>query len=150
MNFYRKLLAAAVGTFLACGGADAATIGNCVPTGTKYVGETASRSVATMTYTNIPGTTVNFTQATAGCAIVTFPMQVGGDTGTFNIRPVLTGEPNVAFPAEMLFRFPNTSSLTAVLVFHNVAAGAHSLRMQWSTDARIDTSDTLTMVQYVK
>jgi hypothetical protein len=150
MNFYPKLLAAAVGTFLACGSAGAATIGNCVPTGTKYVGDTASRSVSTMTYTNIPGTTVNFTQATAGCVIVTFSTQLGGDTGTFNVRPVLVGEPNVAFPGEMLLRFPSTSSVTAVFVFHNVAAGARSLRMQWSTDAMIDTSDTLTMVQYIK
>jgi hypothetical protein len=150
MNFYAKLLAAAVGTFLACGSADAATIGNCVPTGTKYIGDTTSRSIGTMTYANIPGTVINFTQATAGCVIVTFSTQLGGDTGTFNIRPVLTGEPNVAFPAEMLLRFPNTSSLTAVFVFHNVAAGAHALRMQWSTDAMIDTSDTLTMIQYIK
>jgi len=150
MTFYPKLLAAAVGTLLACGSADAATIGNCVPTGTKYSGDTTTRSVASMTYKNIPGSVVNFTQATAGCVIVTFSTRVGGDTGIFKLRPVLTGEPDVPFPAEMMLRFPSTSSVTAVFVFHNVAAGAHSLRMQWSTDAMIETSDTLTMVQYVK
>ena len=150
MNFYPKLLAAPVGIFLACGGADAATIGNCVPTATKYAGDTTPRSVATMTYQNIPGPTVNFNQAIAGCVIVTFSTAVGGDTGTFDIRPVLAGEPNVAFPAEMSLRFPSTSSVTAVFVFHNVAAGTHSLKMQWSTNAMIDTNDTLTMIQYIK
>lgn len=144
--------AAVVFSLSLSGGSNAATLGNCVPTATKYIAETSSRSISEAAFKTIPGTAVNFVQKTAGCVIVTFTIRLGGDTGTLQIKPILTGQPAaIVFPSSPAsYEFPETRTLTAQFIFHNVAAGDQSVRMQWWTDSMIDTTDTLVAVQYIK
>ena len=151
MKTYLTLAAGMISLSLG-GSGHAATLGNCVPTATKYIGDTSARSINEATFKAIPATTVNFVQKTAGCVIVTFTTRLGGDSGNFQIKPILIGQPAaIVFPSSpSSYEFPETRSLTAQFIFHNVAAGEQSVRMQWWTDSMIDTSDTLVAVQYIK
>ena len=131
--------------------ASASTVGNCDPNATKYISDTTKRQTTNDTLTNLPGSALNFTTAQDGCVIVTVAAMLQGLDGDYTFKPVLDGNPDVnAFPAQARNNFPATRSISATFIFHNVAAGAHQIRMQWSTLGTIATANSLVSVQYIK
>jgi hypothetical protein len=146
-TFVLGLLAA----LLAHGGASAATVGNCEPNAVKYSFDSTKRQTISDTLTNLPGSTVNFTTAEDGCVLVTISAILQGQDGDYTFKPVLDGDSDKnSFPGLVRYNFPATRSISAVFIFHNVSAGAHQLRMQWSTEGTLATANSLVSVQYIK
>src|SRR4051812_4416128 len=121
---------------------NASTVGNCQPNAVKYISDKTKRQTATDTAKYLAGSAVSFTTAQDDCVIVTMSATLQGTMGDYTFNPVLDGEPDTgSFPALVHYNFPATKGISAVFIFHDVAAGAHQIRMQWSTLGVIATAD---------
>jgi hypothetical protein len=115
--------------------AQTAVTGNCVITGAVYRAATNTELVGdTQPFTDIPGASVQFVQRSSGCVIVTFSAEsFAPDAVSMLIRPLLdsTGR-SVPLDVQFAANDPNLyTTRTAVFIFRNVAAGTHTIRMQF-------------------
>ena len=108
------------------------------------------------TFTNVPHTSVTFTQggAVPTCVIVRFSAQVGASNGTnMHVRAVLDGA-TLALPPEVRFAFTaDTSAARSYeFIFPSVAPGKHVLRMQYqsSNGSSMNISNRSTIVLYTR
>jgi hypothetical protein len=135
---------------------DAAKTGNCSPTAGKYMvsGHIVSSTTGS-TFVAVPQARVTFTQGAKGCVKVTFVGQVGGGApvnGQMQIRAMLDG---VASAESPIGYFDNTvdGAQSYVFIFANVAAGPHTVTMEYTTNRNTDTGrliDRTTFVEYTK
>ena len=137
MGTIRIALAAIVFAVLAISPATAqvvAVTGKCKTTDSAFTVVTSPEAeILNQQFQNVPGASVSFTQAVRGCVIVLFSAESFAGVGeSLMLRPILPGA-GASSPATLMFAAndPNLyTTRSAVFVFQNVAAGAHTLRMQ--------------------
>jgi hypothetical protein len=148
-------LLAAVALLTGTAAATAAAMGgNCAPaTGMVFRASSIDNSQTnSATYATIPESIIGFTSATAGCVIVTFTTQMNSGSNRVMVRAYL--DHAVGLPSEMQFNesISQTETRSATFIFPSVAAGAHTLRMQFATPdaSNITIMRHSTIVHYMK
>jgi len=116
----------------------------CTATKLKYVTANAGGTTHSTTPDNFLSNTVNFSQgAGGGCVIVRFSTMAEGNSGyTVAVRAMIDGA-TVALPAEVLFSDGNdfvSQARSFDFIFPTVAAGNHSVRVQFRSPTGIDVS----------
>ena len=155
MKIVRLASAIAVALVATTGAANAATIGNCNGAmGMRYTASILDNSQTSSTvFAAIPEGTVNFTQGHLGCVIVTFTAQVNSGSNRLGLRAFLDNT-TVGTPFEVVLTMSiaSTETRTTVFVFSDVPAGAHTLKMQFSSPdtGAVTVMRHVTMVQYTK
>jgi|GEM_PF-4212268 len=117
-------------------------VGSCQPARVKFVSELNERSTSSLSFVNMPGTTINFIQggASNSCVIVDFSADVATGSGTkmvvaATLDNVLGGaNPNSRqFVADsQLFQ-----SHAGSFIFTAVAPGAHTVRIKWRSQTGV-------------
>lgn len=135
--------------------ATAAVLGNCnAAMAMRYTSSILDNSqTASLVFSAIPEGTVNFMQGHTGCVVVTFTAQINSGSNRLGLRAYLDNT-TVGHPFEVVLAesISATETRTVVFVFSDVAAGAHTLKMQFSSPdaATVTVMRHVTMVQYTK
>jgi hypothetical protein len=113
--------------------AAAAVSGGCNTTATKFQTSALDfSSTSSSDFTNLPEASVSFLQGKAGCVRVTFSSDINPQGHPLSIRAFLD-DTTAGLPAEWQFSQTSAeiSAHSFTFIFKSVAAGHHTLRMQF-------------------
>ena len=130
------------------------TTGTCTEGAAAYSVATGAQSTSRTSWTTVTGTTVSFTQGTAGCVEVSFSGETATAPGDNLLARVVLDSKAVCSPTNNLFGAEGNSDSPADRAMNficpSVSKGAHAVKVQFASrfGAKVALDYRTTIVRY--